>query len=114
LKSLQVRKLGPGRKRFGRTTSALDLKDSQSESILETIGDRIHSMSQNFAQVVEDVKQLSFAEKEELHEILKQYLIQERRREIVENYQTSLEEMKNGHLVSFTDPDELCDSLSND
>jgi hypothetical protein len=71
-------------------------------------------MSQTFAEVVEDVKQLSSEEKQELQELLKQYLIEERRREIVENYQTSLEEMKNGDLLSFTDTDKLCDSLSDD
>jgi len=71
-------------------------------------------MSQNFAQVVEDVKQLSPAEKEELHELLKKYLIEERRQEILENYQTSIEEMRNGKLTSFSDTDRLRDSLSDD
>ena len=71
-------------------------------------------MSQNFAQVVEDVKQLSPAEKEELHELLKKYLIEERRREILESYQTSIEEMQNGKLTFFSDIDKLRDSLSDD
>jgi phosphopantothenate synthetase len=71
-------------------------------------------MSQNFAQVVEEVKQLSPAEKEELHELLKKYLIEERRHEILENYQASLEEMQNGKLTSFSDLDKLRDSLSDD
>ena len=71
-------------------------------------------MSQTFAEVVEEVKQLSSEEKQELQELLRQYLIEERRREIVENYQTGLEEMKNGDLVSFTDADKLLDSLSHD
>ena len=71
-------------------------------------------MSETFAEVVEEVKQLSPEEKQELQAILKQSLIEERRREIVENYQTSLEEMKTGDLVSFTDTDKLFDSLSDD
>ena len=71
-------------------------------------------MSQTFAEVVKDVRQLSSEEKQELQAILKQSLIEGRRREIVENYQTSLDEMKNGGLVSFTDTDKLCDSLSDD
>lgn len=71
-------------------------------------------MSQNFAQVVEDVKQLSSAEKEALHELLKKYLIEERRREILENSEAGLEEMRNGELTSFTDADSLLDSLSHD
>jgi phosphopantothenate synthetase len=71
-------------------------------------------MSQTFAQVVEEVKQLSPAEKEELHELLKKYLIEERRLEILENCQTSIEEMQNGKLTSFSDIDKLRDSLSDD
>ena len=38
-------------------------------------------MSQTFAEVVEEVKQLSPAEKEELQELLRKYLIEERRSE---------------------------------
>lgn len=71
-------------------------------------------MSQTFAQVVEDVKQLSSAEKEELHQLLKKYLIEERRRQILENYRAGLEEMQNDQLAVFTDTDSLMDSLSND
>lgn len=71
-------------------------------------------MSQNFAQVVEDVKQLSSAEKEELHQLLKKYLIAERRRQILENYKMGLEELQNDQLTVFTDTDSLVDSLSND
>ena len=71
-------------------------------------------MSQNFAQVVENVKQLSFGEKEELHKLLKKYLIEERRREIRENADAGLEEMRRGETKSFSSVDELMDSLSND
>jgi len=71
-------------------------------------------MSQNFAQVVESVKELSFAEKEELHELLKKYLIEERRREILENAEAGMEEMRRGELKSFSNVDELMDSLSHD
>jgi len=71
-------------------------------------------MSQTFAEVVEEVRQLSSEEKQELQAILKQSLIEERRREIAENYQTSLEEMKNGDLLGYADVDKLCDSLSDD
>jgi flagellar motor switch protein FliG len=71
-------------------------------------------MSQNFAQVVEDVKQLSSAEKEELHQLLKKYLIEEKRRQILENYKTGLGEMQNDQLTVFTDTDSLLDFLSDD
>ena len=114
LKSLRVRKLGPSRKGFVLTKSTSDLKDAQPESILGTIGQRIHPMSQNFAEVIEHVKQLSFAEKEELHDLLKKYLIEERRREILENAQAGIEEMRRNELKSFSSVDELMDSLSHD
>jgi hypothetical protein len=42
-------------------------------------------MSQTFAQVVEHVKHLSLAEKQELQELLRKYLIEERRLEILDN-----------------------------
>ena len=71
-------------------------------------------MSQTFAQVVEDVKQLSPAEKHELQELLRKYVIEERRREILENGEAGLEEMRNGELTSFSDADSLLDSLSHD
>jgi hypothetical protein len=71
-------------------------------------------MSQTFAEVVEDVKQLSPAEKEELQELLKKYLIEERRREIRENGESGLKEFREGKLTSFSDVDELMDSLSHD
>jgi phosphopantothenate synthetase len=71
-------------------------------------------MSQTFAEVVEDVKQLSSSEKEELQELLRQYLIEERRREILANATTGTEEMERGELKSFSNTDELMDSLSHD
>ena len=71
-------------------------------------------MSQTFAEVVEEVKQLSPAEKEELHELLKKYLIEERRREILENAEAGMEEMRRGELKSFSNADDLMDSLSHD
>ena len=71
-------------------------------------------MRKSFAQAVEDVKQLSFAEKEELYELLKRYLIEERRREILENYEAGVKEMRDGELTSFSSADKLFDSLSND
>ena len=71
-------------------------------------------MSQTFAEVVEDVKQLSPAEKEELQELLKKYLIEERRREIRENSEAGLKEFREGELKTFSNVDELMDSLSHD
>ena len=71
-------------------------------------------MSQTFAEIVEDVKQLSPAEKEELQELLKKYLIDERRREIRENADAGMEEMRRDQLKPFSNVDDLIDSLSHD
>jgi hypothetical protein len=68
-------------------------------------------MSQSFAEVVEGVKQLSPAEMYELQELLRQYLIEERRREILANSQTGLEQMGRGELNSFSNVDDLMDSI---
>jgi hypothetical protein len=114
LKHLRVRKVGPARKSFGEGPPLSDLKEAKIERILKTIRQRTHPMSQNFAQVVENIKQLSFAEKEELHELLKKYLIEERRREIRESADVGLEEMRRGETKSFSSVDDLMDSLSND
>jgi hypothetical protein len=71
-------------------------------------------MAQEFSKVVEDVKQLSTAEKEELQELLKSYLIEERRREIEQNYEGSLEELREGKLTFSSDSDALREALSHD
>jgi hypothetical protein len=71
-------------------------------------------MSQNFAEVVEDVKQLSVAEKEELQELLRKYLIEERRAEIRKNAEAGLQEYRDGKLEFFTNVDDMMDSLSHD
>lgn len=71
-------------------------------------------MAQEFSRAVEDVKQLSTAEIEELQELVKRYLIEERRREIGQNYEASLKELREGTLTLSSDPDTLRKSLSID
>ena len=71
-------------------------------------------MSQTFAEIVEDVKQLSPAEKEELQELLRKYLIEERRREIRQNAEAGLKEYREGKLEFFSNLDDMMDSLSHD
>lgn len=71
-------------------------------------------MSQDFSRVIEDVKQLSTAEKEELQGLLKSYLIEERRREIEQNYEASLDESREGALNFSSDLDTLHKSLGDD
>lgn len=70
-------------------------------------------MSQSFAEVVEEVKQLSPAEMEQLQELLKNYLIEKRRRQIQENGRAGFKDLK-GKLESFSNIDELVISLSHD
>ena len=70
-------------------------------------------MAHDFSRVVEDVKQLSTAEKEELQELLKGYLIAEQRREIEQNYEASIEGLREGTLTFSSDPDTLRKVLSN-
>ncbi len=71
-------------------------------------------MSQNFAAVVEEVKQLSTAEKEELQELIRSYLVEERRREIQQNYDASVEELRENKLTFTSDSNALRESLSHD
>ena len=71
-------------------------------------------MSQTFAQVVEDVKLLSPAEKQELEELIRKYLIEERRREILENCEASLQELREGKLTFSSDIDTLKELLYHD
>ena len=71
-------------------------------------------MAQDFATVVEDVKQLSTAEKEELQELLRLYLIEERRSEIQWHYEASSDELRGGSLTFSHDPNALREVLSHD
>ena len=71
-------------------------------------------MSQNFAQVIEAVKELSLAEKEELQELLRKYAIEERRQELLEDLEASLQEWREGKLTFSSDIDTLKQDLSHD
>lgn len=71
-------------------------------------------MSQTFADIVEDVKQLSPDEKEELQQLIKKYLIEERRRKILQNCEAGLQELTEGKLTFTSDLDELQNQLADD
>ncbi|PYS25660.1 MAG: hypothetical protein DMF72_01100 [Acidobacteria bacterium] len=71
-------------------------------------------MSQTFADVVEDVRQLSPTEREELQEIIKRSLIEERRREILQNCEAGLQELREGKLTFTSDLEELQKQLADD
>lgn len=64
-------------------------------------------MNVSFVDVVENVKQLSFEEKQELKELIDNYLNEERREEIYQNYQTSKQNLAEGKLRFSSDLDKL-------
>lgn len=65
-------------------------------------------MNGTFVDVVEDVKRLSTEEKQELKDLLDNYLVEERRNEILTNY----EESRSEALNFSADIRELKDSLN--
>ena len=69
-------------------------------------------MNTNFAEVVKDVKQLSFDEKIELKDLLEIYLTEERRQQIFENGEQSKQESQNGELKFSSNLDELRTALN--
>jgi DNA-binding PadR family transcriptional regulator len=69
-------------------------------------------MSHNFAEIVEEVKHLSIEEKRELQELIEKYMVEEKRREIYQNYQAGLEELADNKLTFSSDPNKLRELLS--
>ena len=61
----------------------------------------------SFNDVVETIKNLSFAEKQEIQALLTQYLREEKREEIYNSYQESLREEQKESLNFSSDIDEL-------
>lgn len=64
-------------------------------------------MSSDFASIIEEVKNMSSEDKEELRFLLEKYLIEERREEIYKNYSNSLQELKCGKLEFTNDINKL-------
>jgi len=71
-------------------------------------------MSNNFAELVEEVKALSVQEKQELQGLIEKYLIEERREEIHENYLQRQTELNKGEIAFSSDTDALKEMLLND
>ena len=57
----------------------------------------------SFSDVIEAIKSLSTEEKQEIQLLLRQYLREERREEIYENFQTARVEEQNGELKFSSD-----------
>jgi len=61
----------------------------------------------SFSDVVEAIKTLSTEEKQQIQLLLQQYLREERREEIYENFQTAKIEQQKGELKFSSNIDEL-------
>ena len=61
----------------------------------------------SFSDVVETIKNLSLEEKQEIQVLLAQYLREERREELYNNYQISRVEEQNGELKFSSNINEL-------
>ena len=71
-------------------------------------------MSSSFAEIVEEIKALSIPEKQELHELIEKYLIEERREEIYQSYMRSQAELMDNQVEFASDTDRLKEMLLND
>jgi hypothetical protein len=60
-----------------------------------------------YANLISEIQNLSYEDKESLKKILEKYLIEERREEIYENLVESKKEMKEGKLKYSNDINEL-------
>lgn len=65
----------------------------------------------NFASLVEKVKEISTEDKEELRFLLERYLIEEKREKIYRNYQDSLDELNEDKIQYSGDIDKLKEML---
>lgn len=68
-------------------------------------------MSSNFSNLVEEVKKISSEDKEELKFLIERYLIEERRKEIYQNYKESLNELNEKKLNFSSDINKLYEMI---
>ena len=59
-----------------------------------------------FATIVEEVKNLSIEEKQDLHLLLDKILVEARRDELLSNHQQSMSELKEGKIKFYLTKDE--------
>ena len=64
-----------------------------------------------FATIIEEIKRLSYEEKEELYHITKQQLIEEERNRMHREHQETLDELKEDKLDFSNNTDYLKDQL---
>lgn len=65
-----------------------------------------------FADIVEQVKELSIEEKEDLHSILDRILADERRKEMLTHHRETMDELKAGKLKFYSTPEDLLKTLN--
>ncbi len=68
----------------------------------------------SFADLVEQLKELTMEEKEDLYSILDRILADERRKEILQNHRDSITELDTGKLKFYTNPEDLLRTLNED
>lgn len=68
-------------------------------------------VSTNFADIVEEVKTLTIQEKQDLHQLIENYLIEARRDEICDAYALSVSELDLVKLEFSSETDELKEML---
>jgi hypothetical protein len=71
----------------------------------------VRKMNTTFGGIVEEIKKLSFTEKEEIKFLIEKFLIEERREAIYKNYQESLIEIEENKLDFSDDIDILKEML---
>ena len=69
-------------------------------------------MNTSFASVVDEVRELSFEERQELINVLEQSLIDERRDEIFDRGEEAKKEYANGGLALYSNADDVMSSLN--
>jgi hypothetical protein len=68
-------------------------------------------MDKTFADVVDEVRELSFEERAELKDVIEASLVEERRTEIVRNGEAARLAYKDGELTPYTNVDDLMAAL---
>ena len=64
-------------------------------------------MQATFHSLVDQIRGLSFEEKEEMLFLINKYLIEERREQMYQNYQLSIKEVREGMIQFSSDADTL-------
>ncbi|MDQ7054912.1 MAG: hypothetical protein Q9P14_19265 [candidate division KSB1 bacterium] len=68
-------------------------------------------MEMQYDVLIENIKNLSLSDKEELKKLIEKYFIEEKRKEIAKNYSKSIAELRKGKLSFSSNIDELRKSI---